>query len=60
MTRDELIQEYRRGRIGRSVLVRRLRATGLSVAGVMALAAVVAPAVQAGTDFQHNETLLRI
>ena len=60
MTRDELIQEYRRGRISHRVLVRRLRTTGLSVAGVMAIAAVVAPAVQAGVSAQHNETLVRI
>ena len=60
MNREELIQEYRQGRISHSVLVRRLRATGLSVAGVMALAAVVAPAVQAGVEAQHNETLVRI
>jgi hypothetical protein len=60
MNRDDLIHEYRRGVISRAVLMRRLRATGLSVAGVMAIAAVVAPAVQAGVEAQHNETLVRI
>jgi hypothetical protein len=60
VTRDELIQEYRKGRIGHSTFVRRLRATGLSVAGVMAIAAAVAPAVQAGVSAQHNETLVSI
>ena len=60
MKRDELILEYRKGRIIRPVFVRRLCATGLSVAGVMAVAAAVAPAVQAGVQAQHNETLVRI
>jgi hypothetical protein len=60
MARDELIKEYREGRISRPVFVRRLRTTGVSVAGVLALVAALAPAVQAGVDAQHNETLVLI
>jgi hypothetical protein len=35
-----------------------IRATGMSVAAALALAAALAPAVQAGVSAQHNETLV--
>ena len=38
--------------------VKKLRAIGFTIAGAIALAAVAAPLAQAGTDFQHNETLV--
>ena len=37
---------------------RKLRATGLSLAGALALAATLAPVAQAGVEAQHNETLV--
>ena len=60
MARDKLINDYREQRLSRTAFVRRLRATGFTAAGALALAAALAPAVQAGSDFQHNETLVRL
>jgi hypothetical protein len=38
---------------------KKLRTIGFAiVAGALALAAVLAPIAQAGSDFQHNETLV--
>ena len=37
---------------------KKLRAIGFCVAGAVALVAALAPVAQAGSDFQHNETLV--
>ena len=39
---------------------KKLRVIGLSAAGVLALAATLAPIAQAGVEAQHNETLVVI
>ena len=47
MARDELVGEYREGRLARPVFLRRLRRAGVSVTAALALAAAFAPAGQA-------------
>jgi hypothetical protein len=58
MTRHQLFDENRRRRLGRPMLIRKLRTIGLSVTTALALAGALAPLAQAGVDAQHNETLV--
>jgi hypothetical protein len=47
MAHHQLVDEYREGRLDRLAFLRRLRATGVSMAAALALAAVFAPASHA-------------
>jgi hypothetical protein len=58
MARDQLLNEYREGRLDRPTFLRKLGAIGFSVTGALALAAALAPVAQAGVEAQHNETLV--
>jgi len=60
MNREELIEEYRRGRLDRETFVRRARAAGFSLAGALTLAGALASVAEAGVSAQHNETLIRL
>ena len=47
MARNELVDAYREGRLARPVFLRRLPASGFSLAAALALAAAFAPSSQA-------------
>ena len=60
MTCHQLFAQKQERRVSRSMLVRKLRAIGLSVTGALAIAGALAPLAQAGVDAQHNETLVAV
>ena len=60
MTRHQLFDQKQERRLSCSMLVRKLRAIGLSVTGALAIAGALAPLAQAGVDAQHNETLVAV